>query len=204
MEVNSFDITLSHYSLTIDLFGTGRWLFFIEGSLTVAVALLAIIVLPDFPTTTRWLSPQERSLALKRMEEDGGINIGDQDETNTPTSDLVCLRNEIDNRNCNDNINNKHKGNNNSKTLNKSFFERHFLGLWLAVSDWKVWWFSIALTSEVTALSFNAFFPTLTATLGFSRTVTLVLAAPPWFVAAFVAFINARYLTFLVLLVSIY
>ncbi|PAV20854.1 MFS general substrate transporter [Pyrrhoderma noxium] len=151
-----------------------RWLFFIEGSLTVTVALLAIVVLPDFPTTTRWLSPQERSLALKRMEEDGGINIGDQDETNTPTSDLD-------------------KGNDNSKALNKSFFERHFLGLWLAVSDWKVWWFSIALTSEVTALSFNAFFPTLTATLGFSRTVTLVLAAPPWFVAAFVAFINARH-----------
>ena len=138
-----------------------RWLFFIEGSLTIVVAITAIFILPDFPTNTRWLSPIEQKLAIRRMEEDGGSDEEDATAASTQLS-----------------------------------------GLWQAISDWKVWWFSIALTSEVTALSFNAFFPTLTATLGFSHTVTLVLAAPPWFVAAFVAFINARYLTFLISLVS--
>lgn len=43
------------------------------------------------------------------------------------------------------------------------------------------------------ALSFNAYFPTLTATLGFSNTITLLLCAPPWALTAFVAFIWSRH-----------
>lgn len=65
-------------------------------------------------------------------------------------------------------------------------------GFWLAVSDWKVWWLTVALTSEVTALSFNAFFPTLSATMGFNPTVTLILVAPPFILAAICAFFVAR------------
>jgi hypothetical protein len=34
------------------------------------------------------------------------------------------------------------------------------------------------------------FFPTLTATLGYSRTVTLLLCAPPWIFATIVAWAN--------------
>ena len=40
----------------------------------------------------------------------------------------------------------------------------------------------------VVSLSFNAYFPTLTATLGYNRTVTLLLCAPPWAFATIVAF----------------
>jgi hypothetical protein len=47
-----------------------------------------------------------------------------------------------------------------------------------AMTDWKVWWLALALTSMVVSLSFNAFFPTLSATLGFNTTVTLLLCAP--------------------------
>jgi len=50
-----------------------RWLFYIEGALTVVVAIVAIFVLPDFPSTTKWLTPAERRLAEFRMEEDAGI-----------------------------------------------------------------------------------------------------------------------------------
>ncbi|KAJ2931581.1 hypothetical protein H1R20_g5434, partial [Candolleomyces eurysporus] len=49
-----------------------RWLFYIEGAVTIAVAIIAIFILPDFPTTSTWLSPQERALAIRRMEEDAG------------------------------------------------------------------------------------------------------------------------------------
>ncbi|CAK5275576.1 unnamed protein product [Mycena citricolor] len=48
-----------------------RWLFFIEGSLTVAVAVAAMFILPDFPeNSSDWLSPAEQALAEKRMTED--------------------------------------------------------------------------------------------------------------------------------------
>ncbi len=66
-------------------------------------------------------------------------------------------------------------------------------GFWLAVTDWKVWWLALALTSQVVALSFNAYFPTLAATLGFNRTVTLLLCAPPFVFASLVAFWLSSY-----------
>ncbi|KAF8639982.1 hypothetical protein AX17_001228 [Amanita inopinata Kibby_2008] len=127
-----------------------RWLFYIEGALTVFIAIIAIFILPDFPVTTKWLSPQERALALLRMKED--VGVGDQSET-------------------------EGQGN----------------GLRLALTDWKVWWMSLALTSEVVALSFNAYFPTLTATLGYNRTVSLLLVAPPFVFTALFSFVWSRH-----------
>lgn len=48
-----------------------RWLFFVEGSLTVIVAFSAIFILPDFPeTTSGWLTRQEQALAQRRILED--------------------------------------------------------------------------------------------------------------------------------------
>jgi hypothetical protein len=87
--------------------------------------VIAIFILPDFPTNTRWLSDEERRLALKRLEEDTGV--GDQQETETggPLHGLV-----------------------------------------LAIKDWRVWWLALAMTSQVVALSFNAYMPTLAATMG--------------------------------------
>ncbi|CAE7211321.1 unnamed protein product [Rhizoctonia solani] len=128
-----------------------RWLFFIEGALTMVVAILAIFILPDFPNTTRWLSPQERRLAEVRMAEDVGGEV-DKDSSQ----------------------------------------EGHLYGFFLAMKDWKVWWLAMALTGITIGLSFNAYFP-LTATLGYSRNISLLLCAPPWAFATIVGFINARH-----------
>jgi hypothetical protein len=130
----------------------GRWLFYIEGALTIFFAIVALFILPDFPATSAWLSPLERRLAEKRLEEDVGATDKDQ----------------------------KEKGN-------------HMEGLLLAISDWKVWWLALALTSMVISLSFNAFFPTLAQTMGFNTTITLLLCAPPWVFATACAFLVTRY-----------
>ncbi|GAA5929106.1 hypothetical protein JCM3775_006737 [Rhodotorula graminis] len=46
----------------------------IEGSLTMAVAVIAFFVLPDFPHNTRWgFSKEEKQLAVQRMTEDVGM-----------------------------------------------------------------------------------------------------------------------------------
>ncbi|EJD01118.1 MFS general substrate transporter [Fomitiporia mediterranea MF3/22] len=153
-----------------------RWLFYIEGAITIAVAFAAIFILPDFPTTTRWLTPLERSLALRRMAEDGGIKIDDEEGAEVLSQNPEGALGST--------IVPKDK---------QGRLTRHGHGFWLAVRDWKVWWLTVAFTAEVTALSFNAFFPTLTATLGFNSIITLILAAPPWFLTAVVAFFNARH-----------
>lgn len=131
-----------------------RWLFFIEGAMTIFVAFCAIFILPDFPATTRSLSPLESKLAQLRMAED----VGEGDEEDHDEA------------------------------------HNQWTGLALAFTDWKVWWLAFALLSQVISLSFNAYFPTLAATLGFkSTTVTLLLTAPPWVFATIVAFFNARH-----------
>ncbi|KAF1916725.1 putative MFS transporter [Ampelomyces quisqualis] len=47
-----------------------RWLFLIQGLITVAAAVLAAFMLPNAPLQTRWLTPEERQLAHNRIFED--------------------------------------------------------------------------------------------------------------------------------------
>ncbi|KAK2603668.1 hypothetical protein QQS21_004141 [Conoideocrella luteorostrata] len=49
-----------------------RWLFIIEGAITVVIAIFAFFILPDFPRTTKWLGEEEMALATWRLEEDIG------------------------------------------------------------------------------------------------------------------------------------
>jgi MFS family permease len=61
-----------------------QWLFIIEGAITVTISLLSILMLPDFPATTRWLSDQEKAIAVHRLrlfsgsrdEERGSLLMG--------------------------------------------------------------------------------------------------------------------------------
>ncbi|EKM59847.1 uncharacterized protein PHACADRAFT_250611 [Phanerochaete carnosa HHB-10118-sp] len=131
-----------------------RWLFYIEGSLTVIVAVSAMFVLPDFPETSKcgWLTEQEIRLAVRRMEEDA-----DASAQGTPSGGGMAE------------------------------------GLWLAVSDPNVWILSGAMFFEIVANSFTAWFPTIVATLGYSRTVTFLLCAPPYLLTALLAFYVSRH-----------
>lgn len=49
-----------------------RWLFIIEGVITIGVAMAAAFILPDYPATTKWLSAEERAYAQWRLIEDTG------------------------------------------------------------------------------------------------------------------------------------
>ncbi|KAH9826511.1 Aminotransferase [Teratosphaeria destructans] len=60
-------------------------------------------------------------------------------------------------------------------------------GLLEVMKDPKVWVFCFMDHAHVAATSFKNFFPTVVTTLGFSRTITLVLTCPPYLVAALFA-----------------
>lgn len=49
-----------------------RWLFIIEGSVTIFIALCSLLILPDWPSTTRWLTHEERAVAEWRLIKDAG------------------------------------------------------------------------------------------------------------------------------------
>ena len=60
-----------------------RWLFIIEGVITIVIAFAAYLVLPNFPRTTTWLTENERQLAIWRLDEDIGEDdwIGSEQQT---------------------------------------------------------------------------------------------------------------------------
>lgn len=130
-----------------------RWLFYLEGSMTILVAICAMFILPDFPETTKsgWLTEQEVKLAVRRMEEDADAH-------------------------------HDHAG---SKSLVQGF--------WMAILDPNVWVLTIAMFFQTIANGFTAYFPTIVSTLGYSRTITLLLCAPPYLFTAFEAFFVSRY-----------
>ncbi|KAI1124160.1 allantoate permease [Nemania abortiva] len=49
-----------------------RWLFIIEGTITIGVAIIAAFILPDYPTNTKWLTPEEQAYAQWRLVDDTG------------------------------------------------------------------------------------------------------------------------------------
>lgn len=126
-----------------------RWLFFIEGAITIAVAALSIFILPDFPNNTRrHFSEDEIRLAQLRMLEDVG-------EVDVDSSE-----------------------------------EKWYHGAKLAFADWKLYILAFSQTAMIIGTSFSTYFPSLTKTLGYGTTETLLLAAPPWVFACIVAIVN--------------
>ncbi|KIK35102.1 hypothetical protein CY34DRAFT_96688 [Suillus luteus UH-Slu-Lm8-n1] len=59
------------------------WLFYIEGGATIAVAICAVFILPNFPHNTRWLTPEERSLAISRLANDCNERIDGPEKRTT-------------------------------------------------------------------------------------------------------------------------
>lgn len=64
-----------------------------------------------------------------------------------------------------------------------------FDGLWMCLRDPKVYIMMFTFASYVVGLSFNAFFPSLTKTLGYGYVPTLLFSAPPWAFAVIVSLI---------------
>jgi MFS family permease len=133
-------------------FTAWRWLFFVEGIFTIVVALSAIWILPDFPSTPSvWLLPDEQRLAKRRMEEEVAA-VGHERKP-----------------------------------------EENSSGLFEALIDWRVWWLGVALHLIACSQSFTIFFPTLSATMGYNATTSLLLCAPPWILGTATLFVIARH-----------
>ncbi|KAK9457079.1 major facilitator superfamily domain-containing protein [Dipodascopsis uninucleata] len=142
-----------------------RWLFIIEGVVTVVFSVFAMFIMPELPATTKWLSKEERLLGVIRMIEDVGVE--DKDEAASPE--------EI-------------------HPDPKTVFEKlriALVGFEMAIKDPKAVnsfaiMFSIAVSAGV-----NTVFPTIVNSLGYGREETLLLTAPPWCLVAITSVLNS-------------
>ncbi|KAJ3049350.1 hypothetical protein HK097_009640 [Rhizophlyctis rosea] len=48
-----------------------RWMFIIEGIISVIIAVPGFFLIPDYPHNTKWMAQEHRDVALKRMEAQG-------------------------------------------------------------------------------------------------------------------------------------
>lgn len=125
-----------------------RWIFIIEGALTVVMAVVGYWVLPNYPSNTIFLSAEETALAQWRLDRE---NDGVADEVS----------------------------------------ESVLVGLNAAFADPKVYLLVFIQTCAVVSMSFTYFFPSIVKTLGFPRVETLLLTAPPYFLAFLFSLLNS-------------
>lgn len=69
-----------------------RWLFWIEGSVTMFLAILAAFILPDLPHNARGFTEEERQVAQLRMLEDVGEADTDSEELGAFGGLLMALK----------------------------------------------------------------------------------------------------------------
>ncbi|KAF4912763.1 MFS transporter prlL [Colletotrichum viniferum] len=73
-----------------------RWLFIVEGAVTVALAGVALFILPDYPRTTSWLTEEERRVAQDRLALDEGLAGGSaEDEDVTAMQGLIMACKDV-------------------------------------------------------------------------------------------------------------
>lgn len=58
-----------------------RWLFIVEGVVTVGIGLIFALIVPEFPHNARMLRPDQRDLAVWRLEKERGSAEGNEDST---------------------------------------------------------------------------------------------------------------------------
>lgn len=64
-----------------------RWLFIVEGTITIGIAILAGFFLPNYPETTSWLTEEEKTLAAWRLLAD----VNEEDERHAQST-IVGLK----------------------------------------------------------------------------------------------------------------
>ncbi|CAI6086743.1 hypothetical protein V2G26_009724 [Clonostachys chloroleuca] len=123
-----------------------RWLFIVEGVVTIGCGLIFACFMPEYPHNARLLKPEERDFAVWRLECEAGA--GEAHEETTAMG-----------------------------------------GFKLALLDPKVWALVWCMHMSQAMGSTVNFFPSIVQTLGYDKTNTMLLTAPPFILAAIVFYI---------------
>lgn len=142
-----------------------EWLFIIEGSMTVVIAILLLPLLADYPLQSkhRFISRELQLIAVSMLE---------FNQRCSPHTNKIYQEWRIRKENAG---------------IADEDVESIWWGLQQALKDPKLYMFVVMQMALITAQSFNNFFPSIVGTLGYSSTATLLLTSPPYFFAFFVS-----------------
>lgn len=132
------------------------------------IGIIICCILPDFPHTWRLLSPELKAIGTFSTQ-----TKLPHDSTNAiPTAQrrLAVDAAEID--------------------LDEKGAAAQIKGMKMALTDPKVYLLALAYFCQTGAAGFQFFFPTLTALLGYSHIVSLLLVAPPYLFITFYSYIH--------------
>ena len=144
-----------------------RWLFWIEGAITMSVAISAAFILPDLPHNSRGFTEEERQVAQLRMVED----VGEADEDSAEESAFYGLKLAVKDVKI---------------YIMMLTFTAYVVGL-----SFNAFFVSFTAKKECRVLMLTIEQPSLTQTLGFGYVPTLLMSAPPWVFSCIVSVINA-------------
>ncbi|KAI1214722.1 major facilitator superfamily domain-containing protein [Annulohypoxylon truncatum] len=72
-----------------------RWLFIVEGSVTVGCGVLFAMLMPEYPHNARLLNPEERDYAVWRLEVEAGAGEAHEDVTTLGSFKLAILDGKV-------------------------------------------------------------------------------------------------------------
>ncbi|KAJ5464475.1 uncharacterized protein N7458_000161 [Penicillium daleae] len=146
-----------------------RWLFWIEGAITMTIAISAAFILPDLPTNSRGFTEEELLVAQLRILEDVGEADTDSEEQSAFSGLIMTLKDF-------------------KIYLMMLAFTAYVVGL-----SFNAFFVSSQLADQNTTTGTNHIYqqPTLTGTLGFAYVPTLLMSAPPWVFSCIFSVINA-------------
>ena len=138
--------------------------------MTIAIAILVIAFIPDYPGTTKrwWMSHEHQILAVSNHP----LSKDDLYHNFKSETDDCFVNQDWRLRNENAGLIDDDPGS-------------LLWGVKQALLDPKLYMFIILQMALLTAQSFNNFFPSIVGTLGYNDTITLLLTAPPYGFAFF-------------------
>lgn len=145
-----------------------RWLFWIEGAITMAVAISAFFILPDLPHNSRGFTEAERHVAQLRIVED--VGEADADSTDQGLFEGLTL----------------------AVTDYKIYLMMLTFTAYVVGLSFNAFFVSQMNPMSNEQIGFaDCYKPTLTGTLGFNYVATLLMSAPPWVFSCLISLVNA-------------
>lgn len=145
------------------------WIFFVEGAITVCYGICAMVFMPDTPAKAKFLTKEERVVALHRMKVDSNGSTVEED-VGLEKFDWHWVKMAVMSPN--------------TWICSMAWF---FLLIPLYVMSWS----QLGDTETNVIQSFSLFLPTIIQSLGYTSTVAQAFTAPPNLVSFAIVLITA-------------